>query len=73
MLTHSHPSLLTGPELSPSYPTHLIMPICTPDVDIIRGSSLYKEGRFPTLTWIHSSGAALLRGASTKEERLDNH
>ncbi len=74
--THTHtlssspsPHTHTDSDLCPTYPTHLVMPICTPDMDIMRGASLYKEGRFPTLTWLHPSGTALLRGASTKDER----
>lgn len=63
----------TDPDVSPTYPPHLIMPICTPDMDIIRGASLYKEGRFPTLTWVHKNGAALLRSAATKDERCVIH
>jgi len=40
------------------------------DLDLIRGASLYKENRFPTLTWYNScNGAALLRAGGTKEER----
>ena len=64
-------ALTPDPEVCPSYPPSVIAPICTPDMDLIRGASLYCEGRFPTLTWVdHLTGAALLRGASTKEERL---
>ena len=63
-------SLTADPDVCPSYPPSVIAPICTPEMDLIRGASLYCEGRFPTLTWIDQlTGAALLRAASTKEER----
>lgn len=58
------------PELCPSYPTHVIVPTCTGELDYMRGAKQYHEGRFPTLTWYDQrSGAALLRAASTHDER----
>jgi len=61
---------LPDPDLCPSYPLRLIVPICTPHLDIIRGARLYREGRFPTLCWVHrKNGAALLRAAATNTER----
>ena len=58
------------PELCPSYPSHVIVPICTGDLDYIRGAKQYHEGRFPTLTWYDQcTGVALLRAASTKDDR----
>ncbi len=65
------PCVLAGSDLCPSYPTHVIVPICTGDLDFIRGAKQYHEGRFPNMTWYNqSNGAALLRAASTKDNRL---
>ena len=58
--------------MCPSYPEKLVVLICTPDVDLLRGSNIYREGRFPTATWINkNNGAVLLRAASTTSERWD--
>ena len=44
--------------------------ICTPDVDLIRGASIYQEGRFPVACWMnHDNEAVLLRAAATTSER----
>ena len=60
----------SDPELCSSYPTHVIVPISTGDLDYIRGAKQYHEGRFPTLTWYNkTNGAALIRAANTKDER----
>ena len=58
------------PDLCPSYPPQLIVPICTPELDLIRGAKLYREGRFPTVCWVcRRNGAALLRAAVINAER----
>ena len=60
----------SGSDICPTYPKHLIVPICTPDLDLIRGARLYHESRFPSLCWVdRGSGAALLRAAITNTER----
>ncbi len=63
-------AVVLDPELCPSYPSHVIVPTCTGDLDYIRGAKQYHEGRFPTLTWYNQhSGAALFRAASTVDGR----
>ena len=60
----------SDPELCPSYPSHVIVPTCTGDLDYIRGAKQYHEGRFPTLTWYdRHSGVALFRAAGTVDGR----
>lgn len=58
------------PELCPSYPEKLIVLLCTPDVDLLRGKDIYEEGRFPTACWMNKSNdSVLLRAAATTAER----
>ena len=65
------PSLLApDPELSPSYPREVIVPRCIPDLDLVRGTKLYRHGRFPTLSWASQDGSVfLLRAAPTVTHR----
>lgn len=59
-----------GEQLCPSYPPRVLVPRHTPDTDLMRAALVYREGRFPTLSWLdRSTGAALLRAASTKDDR----
>ena len=63
-------SLFLDPDLCPSYPEKLVVLLCTPDVDLLRGGSIYEEGRFPTASWMNqSNGSVLLRAAATTAER----
>ncbi|XP_003386474.2 PREDICTED: uncharacterized protein LOC100632035 [Amphimedon queenslandica] len=60
----------TNPDLCPSYPEKLVVLLCIPDVDLLRGGRIYEEGRFPTATWMNkSNGSVLLRAAATTSER----
>ena len=58
------------PDVSPSYPRKVIVPLCIPDLDLLRGAKLYRHGRFPTLSWSSQDGSVfLLRAAPTVTHR----
>ena len=64
------PTKNPDPKLCHSYPDKLVVLICTPDVDLIRGASIYQEGRFPVACWMNQDNeAVLLRAAATTSER----
>ena len=61
---------LIDPDLCRTYPEKLVVLLCIPDVDLIRGASIYQEGRFPTACWMDPvTESVLLRAAATVSER----
>jgi hypothetical protein len=67
---HVSSVLDNNPELTPSYPRQVVVPRCIPDLDLLRGAKLYRQGRFPTLAWCRRGGGVfLLRAAPTLSHR----
>ena len=58
------------PDVSPTYPSEVIVPRPTPLIDLERVAPFFRDSRFPVVTWRNKeNGALLFRGAAATGRR----